>query len=284
MNLRVSWPRSPWLLLVGVALLHGGRSSAQEPSLFQSHEVMEITLRADFRSLRGDRGDERPSRPGQLSLLQTAASGDLSVELRTRGNTRRQRSVCRFPPLRVEFDAASSAGTPFEGQRRLKLVTHCRNSDPYERNVVEEYLIYRMYNLVTDQSFRVRPARLTYLDSSGRSDPQTRFGFFIESDDGMATRVGGVAVEDDDESRPRTVDAEALAVLAVFQFLIGNTDWSVAALHNIVAVVPPTGTPVPVPYDFDYAGFVDTPYAVPAENLGTSSVRTRVFRVFVGLL
>lgn len=272
-------------LAVGAAILCAAPLNAQQPharaALFDSHEILAITVFADLGALGGDRGEERPARPARLRLHDAEPGGrDLSIELRTRGNTRRQRGVCRFPPLRVEFDSASSAGTVFEGQRRLKLVTHCRDSDAYERNVVEEYLVYRMYNTVTEASFRVRPARVTYVDTPEQADSTTRFGFFIESDDHMAARVGGVAVEQGDEPRPRTVAAEALAVMAVFQFLIGNTDWSVTALHNVVAVVPPSGSPVPVPYDFDYSGFVDAPYALPAENLGTPSVRIRVFRGF----
>lgn len=256
--------------------------AGQMPRLFETDELLEVTLRSDFRALVGDRGDERPTRPARLIIDggDGHAALDMPVGLRTRGNLRRERSVCRFPPIRVEFDGDSTAGTLFEGQRRLKLVTHCRNNDAYERDVVEEFLVYRIFNLVTPASFQVRPMRVTYEDTNGRQDSETRFGFFIESDDAMAARVGGEAVEDDDEDHPRMMRSEALALMSVFQYLIGNTDWSVTALHNIVAVVPADGVATPVPYDFDSSGLVDAPYAAPPENIGTRSVRVRVFRGF----
>ena len=70
-----------------------------------------------------------------------------------------------------------------------------------------------------------------------------------------------------------------MATLAVFEYLIGNTDWSVPYQHNIrLLTVPAIKNPVPVPYDFDQAGLVEAFYALPSENIGVASVRERVYR------
>jgi hypothetical protein len=67
-------------------------------------------------------------------------------------------------------------------------------------------------------------------------------------------------------------------VAAVFQYMIGNTDWAVSALHNIVLIRDSAGVVYPVPYDFDWSGVIWTPYAQPDSRLGIANVRQRIFR------
>jgi len=64
----------------------------------------------------------------------------------------------------------------------------------------------------------------------------------------------------------------------VFQYMIGNTDWAVSALHNIVLTEDSTGVVYPVPYDFDWSGVISTPYAQPDPRLNLPNVRQRAFR------
>ncbi len=71
-----------------------------------------------------------------------------------------------------------------------------------------------------------------------------------------------------------------MTLVAVFQYLIGNTDWSVWARHNI-AIVSVKAEPHPlfaVPYDFDFSGAVGAPYAIPPQTLPIHSVRERLYR------
>jgi hypothetical protein len=68
--------------------------------------------------------------------------------------------------------------------------------------------------------------------------------------------------------------------MAVFQFMIGNTDWDVPSLHNIRLFKLQDYrkiNPVPITYDFDYAGLVNADYAVPHVRFGTTTVRERVY-------
>ena len=207
------------------------------------------------------------------------SNGPYIVQVRTRGNFRLQRSICRFPNLRLNVQKKQVEGTVFGGQDKFKMVTYCRERDDYEQNVLEEYLAYRLYNLVTDASFRVRLARVTYLDSSGRNDPVTHYGFLIEDADAMAARLGGKLMEIE-AAAPLDLDGDASVRMALFQYMIGNTDWSMVRFHNTELVQLPGPTYFPVPYDFDFSGLVNTPYASPDPRLGIRSVRDRVYRGF----
>lgn len=252
--------------------------------LFASHETLELTLVADFERLEDDRDEERPER---LALLRTHADDGSPVEIpltvRTRGNFRLRSSTCAFPNLRLDFPPdAPTAGTPFAGQDRLKLVSHCRDRDDYEQNLLEEHLAYRLFNLLTEVSFRVRLARITYQDVHGAERPVTRYAFFIEDEDALAARVGGIHI-DATGAHPDQLDPLTSARVELFQYMIGNTDFSIVNFHNSEPFLLPDGTYHPVPYDFDFSGLVDAPYATPAALLGTRSVRERVFRGFCRL-
>lgn len=255
----------------------GGRSRAP---LFASDEVLALTLEADFAALDRDRAEENPERPAVLWVEE--ADGErvrLDIQVRTRGNFRLRRSTCQFPNLRLNIRTGQARGSVFEGQDRLKLVGHCRDRNDFEQNTLEEFLVYRAYNLLTEESYRVRLARITYVDVNGRRDPLTRYAFLIESDESVAERLGG-AVMDIQVAQPVLLDAEASVRAALFHYMIGNTDWSMAYLHNTIVVSTREGRYVPVPYDFDWSGLIEAPYASPDPSLGLRSVRDRLYRGF----
>ncbi len=182
-------------------------------------------------------------------------------------------------------------GTVFEGQDKLKLVTHCQDDrEEYEQYVLLEYLIYRTYNMLTDRSFRVRLARVSYTDTEGSREPVTRYAFLVEDEDMMAGRNGWEFLQVGAVS-PASVDAFNLALVEVFQYFIGNTDWSAfmpepdkeECCHNTKPIGNPAGPVFSVPYDFDLAGVLDTRYAYrlykgTLERLGLRSVRQRLYR------
>lgn len=251
-------------------------------SLFGEDEPLEILLEMDLGKVLNDRGDEPDYHPLQVRFTDPL-SGPLVLEaqVRVRGNSRKQRDNCPFPPLRLNFKKDQLDGTIFDGQDKLKLVTHCRtNRSNYEQNALQEYLVYKAYNLFTKKSFRVRLLNITYSDERGNKDPISRYGFLIEDEDHLAERLGGRII-DVNNVHPNQTDQELSILLPLFQFMIGNTDWSIPGLHNIKLVIPEEGgAPSPVPYDFDMSGIVNTPYAKPPAILNISSVTERVFRGF----
>lgn len=271
--------RNAWtLFLVGAAAaatpLSGSAQAGSAVPLFASHDPLEITLIADWDDVRSDRSEtERPA------LLVLAGGDSLRVEVRPRGDLRRHPAVCSFPPLRLDVPSARADGTPFEGQDKLKMVVPCHlERDDFEALVLKEYLIYRAYGLLTDVSLRVRLARVVFADSAGRNEPVTRWAFLIEHASALAARVGGelLDIPEGKSLRAEALHPVAATEMALFQFLVGNTDWHDTGAHNVV-LVGMGGRVVPVPYDFDFAGAVDAPYANPADDLPIENVRQRLY-------
>src|SRR2546430_7720829 len=176
--------------------------------LFDAPEALSLTLTADFNALSKDRGESKQEHAGVLAFVGPAGdSVALDVRLRTRGHFRLQRRICDFPPLKLSFDKQQVKHTVFAGQGGLKLVVHCQDRDTYEQNLLQEYLLYRVFNLITEKSFRARLARVTYLDRSGKAKPVTRYAFFIEDDDPMARREDAQVLEQKGVTRRRPPDA-----------------------------------------------------------------------------
>ena len=270
------------LRLVVLALLQAAAPSpppAASPSvLFQDQTPLVLRITTDLKALLRDRGDERKEHDGRLRYTTpNGDTGSVSVKLRTRGIFRLKK--CAFPPLRLDFPKGKVKGTPFAGQDKLKLVTHCDPwRSPYEQNLLEEYSLYGVFNALTDQSFRARLAHVTYVDSA-RNDSLVRYAFLIESDAELARRLAVTLIEANNVHDLRIAD-DVMNLVAMFEYLIGNTDWSVWLRHNIAIAQRPDGDLIAMPYDFDFAGVINAPYASPAPALNIKSVRDRVYRGF----
>ncbi len=252
--------------------------------LFETDEVLELTLKTDIKALLRDRGDERSYHSGALTYFaEDSAAVILDIKAKTRGIYRRKFGDCDVPPLMLNFKKKQVENTIFEKQDKLKLVTHCRNKQKsYQQYLLQEYLAYRVYNLLTERSLRVRLARMTYEDSTGKRSPFTEFAFLIEDEEAMAKRNNGRVVDTQGRmAQQRSIDAEHMVLVAVFQYMIGNTDWSLPGLHNIALIqVKGMFDPIAVPYDFDFAGVVNAHYAIPAAQTNLTTVRQRAYRGF----
>src|SRR6059058_3784924 len=163
-------------------------TESRRARLFDAAEPLALTLTADFGAIGKQRWTQKKDQPGVLSYV--AATGDsvrLDVQLRTRGHFRL--NLCQYPPLKVSFDKAQTAHTIFAHESSsLKLTVQCRGGQAYANYLLEEYLIYRAYNLLTERSFRVRRARVTYAEAKDKHQPEMRHAFFVEVDDRMARR------------------------------------------------------------------------------------------------
>jgi hypothetical protein len=259
--------------------------AARSAPLFLSNDPVEITLEADFNAIRRqDRVRGSDQRPAVLGWSGPDGSeGSLEIQIRTRGNFRLMTRNCDFPPLRLNIRTREAEGTLFEGQDKLKLVSVCKpRQDYWEQYVLREYLAYRTFNVLTDISYRVRLARVTYADTSGRDDTFTRYAFIIEDDDEMAARHGARYVElpAGGQIHPAMVEPHHAALVDVFQYLIGNTDWSGVQMHNMTPIQAPDGPYVTVPYDFDFSGVVNARYAFPDSTLSITRVTQRLYRGF----
>jgi len=247
--------------------------------LFESDSLLHLTIISDFKTITCDVKDDRKYH--NASLLYKTANGTehhLPVKIKTRGNFRRNKANCDFPPLKIKFPEMEKEGTIFENNKNLKFVTHCKtNHKTFEQALLQEYLVYKLYNILTEKSFKVRLLKIKYLDALGEKDPIEKFSFAIENEHEMAKRLGGKIIELQQYKQTNT-ERNSMITFCIFQYLIGNTDWSVPALHNVTLMYV-EGLPIfAIPYDFDWAGMVNCPYATPDPLLNISSVRERVYR------
>mgnify|MGYP001811999116 CR=1 FL=1 len=261
-------------------------SNASVARLFASDSIMTVTIEAPLTTLMTDRPDDE-----YLDGLFRFAGDDgrertVNLGVRTRGEYRRQKKHCDFAPIRLNFQTAQLEGTVLAGQDKLKVVTHCRSKRKmqYKQLLLREFLAYRILNVITEKSFRVRLLQINYIDTEG-ADPMTTLGFVIEDDDAVAERNGMVSVKTGDISSD-DLDRVQQNLIHVFQYMIGNTEYSLFiaepdddCCHNIDLMSANATAPfTPLAYDFDFAGIVNAHYAEPNPRYKLQNVRQRLYK------
>jgi hypothetical protein len=233
--------------------------------LFGSEKILELTLSQNLDSLYKGGLSEQNHYHGSISCINNAGNFCMiPVYFTKRGHFRKSFNVCDFPPLQIHFHAKSTAGTPFEALKKIKIVTHCQNNDSnFNQYVIQEYLFYKVYNIITDHSFKVRLAKIKYVDLSGNYEDMEKYAFFLENPEHIAQRLNG-AILDIHDLDPPSVDQYYFSLMSLFQYVIGNQDWSVQLLHNVELVgIYPSLKPVTVPFDFDISWLINIPYNHP---------------------
>ncbi len=269
-----------FLLFVGGILRAQEDTTHHQPSpLFTSSDILAVTFKGNLKELVKDNLDERDSHKFQFTF-EDGDKGEktLELKLKIRGNFRR--GLCGFPPIKLNFDRSEANETYlFKGLNKVKMVVPCElGGDKYSQYIQKEYLTYKGYNLITDSSFRVRMLEATFIDEGGKFDTFTTYTFLIEPVDELARRLGGEELEIPN-IHPNQTNLRLTTMLSVYEYLIGNTDWSVPGLHNIKMVQTRDGNPpLAIPYDFDFCGMVNTSYASPSPKLDLISVRERMYR------
>jgi hypothetical protein len=267
-------------IALSLAAPHVHAQTPAEPHLaplFASETPLAVTLTANLKRLRGDRNDQAPWRGGAMAY--TDADGKtvtVPTRVRTRGIWRLKH--CEFPPLRLDFDGKTSKHTLLDKLGKPKLVSYCRNNDQYEQYVLQELQLYRVYRLLTPASHHVRLLRTTYTDSATGKAEATRWAFLVEDVADVAKRLDGIAIEQKGGG-PGSFDPYGTALAFVFQYMIGNTDFSFSGLHNAEVIAAKDGSRItPIAYDFDFSGAVDATYATVDPVLAVKKVRDRQFR------
>ena len=251
-----------------------------ESPLFASFQPMELVITAPFSQLRkGREAEELEEFPATLAHTTT-----IDIKLRARGNFRRSKDTCKFPPLRLNFAKKKSKGTVFEKQDKVKLVTQCKAGVQYAQLVVKEYLAYRVFNLLTDKSFKVRLVNAQYANSDSKNKVTRHQAFLIEDKKKLARRLNTVE-HHAQNIKPSEVLPDYTALVNLYEFMIGNTDWSMftsapgqECCHNLVPLRNEADLVLPVPYDFDFSGSVNAPYAEPPLGLKLRQVTQRLYR------
>jgi hypothetical protein len=276
-----------WLVgaAVWATLLAVPANAAPKP-LFASDELLNLRIEAPFADLIRAAPHSTAGFDAKITVL-TATPETLAIKLSPRGISRRNPSNCDFPPLRIQFTEKPGGSSLFKGQNSLKLVTHCRSDFKYQDYNALEYAAYKIQNILTPASFRVRLAEIDYVDAGTGAVRIHRHGFLIEDIHELAERNGLKEIKAN-KIEPGQVSASATAKSDLFQYLIGNLDWSDFAAvpgtnccHNVKLIGASADSRadlIPIAYDFDSSGFVNAPYAVPPVGMPISGVRTRAYR------
>jgi len=249
--------------------------------LFASQAPLSISIDAPFSTM----FRKRESTAQLAGVLVDDVGNRLPMKINLRGITRRTKEICDFPPLAIRFDSPPPANSAFAGQKKLKLVTHCKSSSSGDRNVLLEYAAYRLYSTMTPKSFEARLANITYREPDGKT-VATRPGFFIEDIKDVAGRNGLSEAHGGPRVPLASLSPTDAARYGLFEHMIANHDWSMRAgpagedcCHNAKLIGGlAAGQAIPVPYDFDFSGLVDANYAYPPEQLQINSVRQRKYR------
>ena len=248
---------------------------------FEDESIVNTNLEFDMKDLLAKKALDRYL-PGTFSMtFKDGSTVSQKMQVTARGNFRRE--TCFMPGLKINFRKADSTG-PLSKFKEIKLSNGCSPGDEPGQLVVKEYLAYKIYNLLTDMSLRVRFMNISFKDASGKRKPYTQFGFLIEDVDEMAKRNKMVEIEGTQYYTEQT-NRDQMTLVTLFEYLIGNTDWSVPAYHNVKLIGPKEDKsvrPYVVAYDFDICGLVDPPYATIDEQLQDkiSTVRERLNRGF----
>jgi hypothetical protein len=247
-------------------------------SLFDSDDLLEIAVRCNYSDFL-EKKDRVASFDGIMTLhYNESDSLSKEITIKYRGNSRYQN--CRFPPMQINFKNPVHVSADSGKIKKLRMVNQCDQGSLYSEYVLREFLVYKIFNVITDTSFRVRLVRINFIDTKRNRKPNVQYGFFIEPIEIVAKRTNSIVVQTKSLTQKHIVP-EIMDRLAIFNYMISNWDWSIPGQHNVAVIKPAKydaeGLGLAIPFDFDLSGLVNADYAIPPEGMGLLSNRERVY-------
>lgn len=252
------------------------QSPVNRQQFFLDETVIEVTLTTDIKKLRSEK--KVPVWQPANIVMRFSDTAVIREEIRVQPRGEFRKINCDIASLMLDFKNTTSP--KLSPLKKLKLVGGCHSSSDDEELLLREFLIYKIYNFLTNMSFRTRLLHISYKDSREKQKTYKQYAFLIEDIKELCTRNNCVEANRN-IFRASATDRQHSTLVCMFQYMIGNTDWSLPNFHNIKVIVPKTDTlakPYIIPYDFDYTGIVNANYAVPHEIFGTTSIKERVYR------
>lgn len=246
--------------------------------IFNSEEILHLTITSDFRNLIKKKLKEEYQPATLETVLFDTIVVRSEIKIKPRGGIRREQH-CYYPPIMLNFSKKRAVFKQFKEFDKVKFVGNCRGGDIYDEYVMLEYYAYKIYNLLSPYSFRIRLLMVTYTDISGKKKPRSNYAFIIEDIDQLAQRTDGISYKLKNLSI-RHIDRKTGIMMGLFQYLIGNVDWNMPYSHNIKLIKlndVNKPNPIAVPYDFDYSGLVNASYVTPGESWPVQDVKERFY-------
>ena len=238
--------------------------------------ALEVTLETDLKVLMKGKADEK-YQPAVLKYKNSAGEEKVyTAEIRPRGKTRKD--ICLHPPIKLKIKKSVLTGEGYLPHNEMKIVWECKPSGAFEQFIYKEYLAYRLYNLISPSSFRAKLVKINLIDTNNPGKPTEKIGFIVEDEEQVAERMACTLMEERPKDT-RQFARQHFLNFVFYEYMIGNTDWAFGNSHNTRFFEHiSTKKVIPVPYDFDYSGLVNAPYAVPHESLPIKDVRERYFK------
>lgn len=249
----------------------------EDNGIFDNDEPLQLTLKYDITSFIRHKAKGEYLDAELCIHLSRTDSIVKNIRLKARGKSRRQQ--CFFPPIYLNFKTDPIERSEFSGVKKIKLVTHCSIAKSYQNYVLKEYLIYKLYNIITENSLRVKMLDITYIDTGKKGRNYRQRGFLIEPIEVLCRRLNAIEIQSNIVQGKDVREAE-MDVAALFNYMIGNCDWRVVSGHNIKFIKSLTAVSqkvIPISYDFDFSGLVGASYAVPQEWTSVRTVRDREY-------
>lgn len=274
--------RSKWVftivLMFVTVVIDAQTKNANLNAFFEDKRTLKVTISTDIKDLASEKKSLKPVGASVTFNFPDSSFISDSIKIKHRGNFRKEN--CYLASLMLQFNNPKSSNFP--SFKRLKLVGGCGKNKNDEQYLLKEYMVYQLYNILTDYSFRVRLMDVNYIDTKNKVKPYSQFAFVIEDVDDLAKR-NKCKEKKFVRATPNSTKSSETTLVNMFQYMIGNTDWSIPFFHNMKLLVPKKDTnslPIPVAYDFDVSGFVNPPYAEPPPDLGIEKVTQRLYRGF----
>lgn len=242
----------------------------------QQDSAVDLYLTLDWKSIEKNKKEKVYVLAKVLIITASNDSIELDAKVRTRGHMRLD--ICSFPPLKLKFEKGTLAEHFLSSFNEMDIVNHCEESDMHDQLLLKEYLAYKLWELVSPYYFKVQLIRLHYMKTDGSQAHKTAYAFLMENTEEMVERLGGRRNKTPVISSS-AVEKEPLLRVALFEYMIGNTDWYITNRHNLEFVaIPGFNVLVPIPYDFDYSGLVSAPYAAHHASIDLPAVTTRYYQ------
>lgn len=265
-----------WFFLFLFFIIKGSAQQMEQTPLFLNDQVMEARLNFSFRDIRRNKNDTSYHTTQLYYRNEQKQWDSIKVRIRARGNFRREN--CFFTPIKIKIKKKDNVGTLFEGNKNLKLVMPCLKSMGNNDLVIKEYLCYKLYEAISPYTFSTKLMDLTLTDTRKRKSKEYNLKAFIIEDDKQVARRSNSKILKGFQRNSLFMQDSLAAMQDVFQYMIGNTDWSSIMQHNVKVMQLPSKIKVPLPYDYDMAGLVNAPYSVVSESIPIKNVRERHFR------
>jgi hypothetical protein len=286
MKRRILTPAFVIIFLIGLSIVQNTALLAQSVisdslksfRLFEDDTLLKISLQFDLTTYFRTKPRYDYLKANITFHLSNTDSIAKEIKLKTRGVFRNK--FCLFAPIELNFKKADFGYADLDKMSKIKLVVQCSSGKDQEEYVLREYLTYKLFNVLSDTSYRVRLLSVNYIDSEKKRKPIKQFGFFIEPADLLANRTNCLQVKSKTMDQ-RSIVPEIMDRLAIFNYMIGNYDWAVPGEHNVLVLKSlnsdPNDLAIAIPHDFDWTGLVNASYAIPSESIGIGNVRERIY-------